>query len=85
MAITCTVMAEILITALAGMAVGYFAGLGMAQFIGKQVFGSSIEIKPVVIPVVAALISLVTIAGSLPAIRMILRLDPAEVLHGSKA
>ncbi len=84
-AITCTVMAEILITALAGMAVGYFAGLGMAQFIGKQVFGSSIEIKPVVIPVVAALISLVTIAGSLPAIRMILRLDPAEVLHGSKA
>ena len=84
-AITCTVMAEILITALAGMAVGYFAGLGMAQFIGKQVFGSSIEIKPVVIPVVAALISLVTVAGSLPAIRMILRLDPAEVLHGSKA
>ena len=84
-AITCTVMAEILITALAGMAVGYFAGLCMAQFIGKQVFGSSIEIKPVVIPVVAALISLVTIAGSLPAIRMILRLDPAEVLHGSKA
>ena len=83
--ITCMVMAEILITALAGMAVGYFAGLGMAQFIGKQVFGSSIEIKPVVIPVVAVLISLVTIAGSLPAIRMILRLDPAEVLHGSKA
>ena len=84
-AITCTVMAEILITALAGTVIGYFAGLGMAQFIGSQVFGSSIEIKPVVIPVVAALISLVTIAGSLPAIRMILRLDPAEVLHGSKA
>ena len=84
-AITCTVMAEILITALAGTVIGYFAGLGMAQFIGRQVFGSSIEIKPVVIPVVAALISLVTIAGSLPAIRMILRLDPAEVLHGSKA
>ena len=83
--ITGVVMAEILITAMVGMAVGYFAGLGMAQFIGKQVFGSSIEIKPVVIPVVAALISLVTIAGSLPAIRMILRLDPAEVLHGSKA
>ena len=84
-AITFTVMGEILITALAGMIVGYFAGLGMAQFIGQQVFGSAIEIKPVVIPVVAALISLVTIAGSLPAIRMILRLDPAEVLHGSKA
>ncbi len=84
-AITCVVMAEILITALVGMLIGYFAGLGFAQFIGKQVFGSAIEMKPVVIPVVAALISVVTIAGSLPAIRMILRLDPATVLHGSKA
>ena len=31
---------------------------------------------------IAALIALVTIAGSLPAIRMVLRLRPAEVLHG---
>ncbi|MBR0464946.1 MAG: ABC transporter permease [Clostridia bacterium] len=84
-AITGTVMAEILITALAGMVIGYFAGLGFAQFIGHQVFGSAINIKPVVIPVVAALIAVVTIAGSLPAISTILRLDPAEVLHGSKA
>jgi putative ABC transport system permease protein len=35
-----------------------------------------------VIPIVAGLIALVTIAGSLPAIRMVLRLKPAEVLHG---
>lgn len=84
-AITCVVMAEILLTAMAGTAAGYFAGLGMARFIGRRVFGSSIDIKTVVIPVVAVLISLVTVAGSLPAIRMILRLDPAEVLHGSKA
>ena len=83
--ITGLVMAEILFTALAGMVIGYFAGLGFAQFIGQQVFGSAIDIKPVVIPVVAALISLVTIAGSLPAIHTILRLDPAVVLHGSKA
>ena len=83
-AVTATVMAEILITALIGMAAGYVLGMGFAQFIGQRVFSSSIEMKPMVIPVVVALISLVTIAGSLPAIRMILRLDPAEVLHGSK-
>ena len=83
-AITATVMAEILITAFIGMAVGYVLGMGFAQFIGQRVFSSSIEMKPMVIPVVVALISIVTIAGSLPAIRMILRLDPAEVLHGSK-
>ena len=38
--------------------------------------------KPFVIPVVAVLMLAVTLIGSIPAIRMLLRLDPAEVLHG---
>lgn len=38
--------------------------------------------KPMVIPLVAVLIVIVTLAGSIPAIRMLLRLRPAEVLHG---
>ncbi|MBR4234753.1 MAG: ABC transporter permease [Clostridia bacterium] len=84
-AITGIIMAEILITALFGMIAGYFLGLGFAEFIGRRVFGASIDVKPIVIPIVAAAISLVTVAGSLPAIRMILRTDPAVVLHGSKA
>ncbi len=84
-AITGIIMTEILLTALVGMVVGYFMGLGFAAFIGRQVFGSNIDIKPVVIPIVAAAISLVTVAGSLPAIDMILRTDPAVVLHGSRA
>lgn len=84
-AITGAFMAEILITALVGGIVGYFMGFGFAQLIGQGVFSSSIEMKPLVIPIVAVLITLVTVAGSMPAIRMVLRLDPAEVLHGSKA
>ena len=80
--ITGVVMTEILITALVGFAVGYFMGFGFAQLIGQSVFGSAIEMNTRVIPIVAALIALVTIAGSLPAIRMVLRLRPAEVLHG---
>jgi putative ABC transport system permease protein len=35
-----------------------------------------------VIPLVAVLVFLVTIAGSLPSIRYMLSLRPAEVLHG---
>ena len=81
-AITGVVMAEILITALFGSVVGYFMGFGFAQLIGRSVFGAAVEMNPTVIPIVAALIALVTIAGSLPAIRMVLRLRPAEVLHG---
>ncbi len=80
--ITGVVMAEILITALVGFAAGYFLGFGFAQLIGQSVFGSSIDMDPKVAPIVAGLIALVTIAGSLPAIRMVLRLRPAEVLHG---
>lgn len=83
--ITGLIMTEVLITALVGGVAGYFMGFGFAQLIGWSVFGSAIEMKVMVIPIVVVLIALVTIAGSLPAIRMVLRLDPAEVLHGSKA
>ena len=80
--ITGVIMVEIMITALVGGVAGYFMGFGFAQLIGRSVFGSAIEMKLMVIPIVAALIALVTIAGSMPAIRMVLRLRPAEVLHG---
>ena len=80
--ITGVVMTEILITALIGFAAGYGMGFGFAQLIGRSVFGSAIEMNTKVIPIVAGLIALVTLAGSLPAIRMVLRLKPAEVLHG---
>ena len=80
--ITGVIMVEILITALVGGVAGYFMGFGFAQLIGRSVFGAAIEMKMMVIPIVAALIALVTIAGSMPAIRMVLRLRPAEVLHG---
>ncbi len=80
--ITGVVMTEILIAALVGGAAGYFLGFGFAQLIGRSVFGAAVEMKPLVIPIVAGLIAAVTVAGSLPAIRTVLRLRPAEVLHG---
>ncbi len=76
------VLTEIIITAILGGLVGYFAGCGFAQIIGRTVFGSAIAVTPVVIPLVAILIFLVTLLGSVPSIRMILALEPAEVLHG---
>ena len=38
--------------------------------------------KLMVIPIVAILVVAVSLAGSIPAIRTLLRLRPAEVLHG---
>ena len=80
--ISALVLTEILLTGVIGMLIGYFAGFGFAQIIGHTVFSSSIEMKPMVIPIVVVLVIAVTLAGSVPAIRMLLRLRPAEVLHG---
>jgi putative ABC transport system permease protein len=76
------VLTEILITGIAGGALGYFAGLGFAQIIGHTVFSSAVAIKPVVIPLVIVLVFIVTMAGSIPSIRLLLSFRPAEVLHG---
>ena len=81
-AISGIVLTEIVLTGIVGAVIGYFVGFGFAQIIGHTVFGSSIEMKAMVIPIVAMLTVAVTLAGSIPAIRMLLRLRPAEVLHG---
>jgi putative ABC transport system permease protein len=81
-AISLLVLTEIVITGIIGGVAGYFAGLGFAQIIGHSVFNASIDTKPMVIPLVAALVFLVTMAGSIPSIRLLLSLRPAEVLHG---
>lgn len=75
-------LAEAVMTGIAGGALGYFIGLGFAQMIGQSVFGSAVAINTMVIPLVVILVILVILAGSLPAVRMLLSLRPAEVLHG---
>ena len=47
-----------------------------------MVFGSAVAINPAVTGIVAALVLAVVAAGSLPALRFLLKLRPAEVLHG---
>ena len=80
--ITGLILTEILLTGVVGGIVGFFAGIGFAQIIGHSVFASAISIRPMVIPIVAVLVFLVTMIGCIPAIRMLLGLRPTEVLHG---
>ena len=81
-AITGLVLSEILCTAVLGGIAGFLAGLGFAQIIGHSVFASAISMRPMVIPIVAVLVVIVTLTGCIPAIRMLLGLRPTEVLHG---
>lgn len=76
------VLAEIFIAGIIGGVFGYFLGLGLAQIIGQTVFGSGIANNLVVIPIVSALMVLVLLLASIPAIRSLLSLEPANVLHG---
>ena len=81
-AITGLILSEIMCTAIIGGVIGFFAGMGFAQIIGRSVFASSITMRPMVIPVVTVLVVLVTLIGSIPAVRLLLGLKPTEVLHG---
>ena len=80
--ITRLVLTEILSAAIVGAAAGYFMGYAFAQIIGRTVFDSAVEMSGMVAFIVAVLIIAVTLFGSIPAVRMLLRLRPSEVLHG---
>lgn len=81
-AIILLILTEIVITGYIGGIIGYGAGIGFTQIIGKTVFSSYIDIAPVVIPIDIVLVLLVTLIGSIPAIKYLLKLKPTEVLHG---
>lgn len=82
LAVSLLVLTELFTAGLLGGVGGYFAGLGFARLIGETVFGSGIAVNLMVIPVVGVLLTLVLLGGSIPAIRILLSLQPAEVLHG---
>ncbi len=78
---------EAAILALAAGALGYLAGSALAAWLGSRIFTGappSAVLNPVLLPVVAGLALLVAIAGSTPAIRSALRLDPSSILRGNQ-
>jgi putative ABC transport system permease protein len=72
----------IMAASLAGGIPGFLAGCGFAKVIGQSVFDSAITVRAAVVPLVALLILLMTLVGCLPAMRSLVRLRPAETLHG---
>jgi putative ABC transport system permease protein len=81
-AVAMLILTEILIIALLGGILGYFIGLGFAQIIGYTVFGSFVEPKMIIVPLVIIMVCLITFLGSLPALRIMMFLRPTDVLHG---
>jgi putative ABC transport system permease protein len=68
--------------AVAGGVTGFFAGAALARTIGSNIFGSSIEVHPVVLALILCSALAVTLAGSASAVRKAIQFDPAVVLRG---
>ncbi|HMR49549.1 MAG TPA: ABC transporter permease [Arachnia sp.] len=76
------ILTETLVVGLVGGAVGFLLGVGLAQVIGQMVFSSWITLRPLVLPVMAALVVSMILVGSLPSLRALMKLKPSDVLHG---
>jgi len=75
-------LAEQLMLAVAGGAVGYVLGIALARALGKSVFGIPGSPRMILFPVVLGLAALVAILGSLFPLRRTAHFDPAAILRG---
>lgn len=75
-------LSEALLIGLVGGLLGYLVGIGVAQFIGMSVFGSTMTPVLTIVPVVVGLsIGVALLASALP-VRTALNVEPARVLRG---
>src|SRR5512135_528035 len=72
--------AEAALLAVLGGMVGFAGGSLLAREIGRSIFNSQITVQPVLFPVILAIATVVTFAGSAAAIRRAARFDPVYAL-----
>jgi len=75
-------LAEQLLLAIVGGAVGYIFGVGLARALGQSVFGTPGSARVILFPVVLGIAALVAILGSLIPLRRAAHFEPAAILRG---
>jgi len=83
LAIIALFITEASLVGLIGGLVGYFAGSGLAQLIGYNVFGRAIDIKIAVAPIAVMISVAIALLGNLSIVSTIVRLKPKDILHGA--
>jgi putative ABC transport system permease protein len=73
---------SVMLACVGGLA-GFVAGAVLARVLGRAIFGSGIEIQPVLFPLILGIAILVTVAGSAAAIRRAVKSDPVHALRGA--
>lgn len=74
-------LAEAGLVGVAGGLLGYGAGLGLAAFVGQQVFAALVSPPLLLLPIALALALLVALAGSALPVRRAMRVDPVMLLR----
>jgi putative ABC transport system permease protein len=75
-------LAEQLMLAIAGGAIGFLFGIGLARILGSSVFGTPAAPRLILLPVILGLAAIVAIAGSLIPLRRAAHFNPAPILRG---
>ncbi len=75
-------LAEQVLLALVGGAIGFCAGVGLAWILGESVFGTPSAFRVVLLPVVLGLAAIIAIVGSLIPLRRAAHFQPAPLLRG---
>ena len=76
-------LAEQVLLAIVGGAIGFLVGAGLARFLGESVFGTPAAPRLILFPVVLALAAIVAMVGSLDSACGARRIfDPAVILRG---
>ena len=76
---------EAAVLAVVAGSLGFFAGSGLAAWLGARIFpgeSAGAVLNPVLLPVVVGLALLVAVAGSTPAIRQALKMEPSRGAAG---
>ncbi len=75
-------LAEQLMLAIVGGAIGFLFGAGLARILGASVFGTPAAPRIVLLPVALGIAALVALIGSLVPLRRAARFNPAPILRG---
>lgn len=75
-------LAEQLMLAIVGGAIGFVLGAALARILGASVFGTPAAPRLVLLPVTLGIAAIVALIGSLIPLRRAARFDPAPILRG---
>jgi len=75
-------LAEQLMLAVVGGAIGFLLGAAMARALGESVFGRPAPLHILLLPIVIAVSAAVAVVGSLIPLRRAAHFDPAPILRG---